>query len=65
MYNKSIVNLIIDKVETSIEFEVGFKQGDIMAPVLFLLLMMDFAETLEDKWTSQGISKVLFARKYN
>ena len=36
MYNKSIVKLIIGKVDTPIEFKVGVKQGDIMAPVLFI-----------------------------
>ena len=51
MYNKSIVNHIISKVETSIDFKLGVKERDIMDPVLFLFLMMDFSETLEDEWT--------------
>ena len=42
MYNKSIVKLIIGKVEASINFKVGVKQGYSMAPVLFLFLMTDF-----------------------
>ena len=46
MYNKIIVKLIIGKVETSIELKVVVKQGDSMAPVLFLFLMMAFAKTL-------------------
>ena len=46
MYDKSVVNLIIDKIETSIDFKVGVKQGDSTALVLFLFLMMAFAETL-------------------
>ena len=57
MYNKSIVKLIIGKLETSIEFKVGVKQGYSMVPVLFMFLMMDFAETLEDEWTALGLSK--------
>ena len=65
MYGKSIVKLIIGKVETSIEFKVGVKQGDSMAPVLFLFLMMAFAETLEDEWTALGLSKAQFARMDN
>ena len=65
MYNKSIVKLIIDKVETSIELKVGVKQRYSMDPVLFLLLMMAFAETLEDEWTTLGLSKPQFARKDN
>ena len=61
MYEKSVVKLIIGKVVTSVEFKVGVKQGDIMAPVLFLFLMMAFAETLEDKWMALGLSKAQFA----
>ena len=49
MYEKVIFQLIIGKVETSIEFKVGVKQGDIMAPVLFLFLITAFAKTLEDE----------------
>jgi hypothetical protein len=30
--------------------EVGIRQGDNMAPVLFLFLMTAFAETLEMEW---------------
>ena len=52
MYNKIIVIIIIGKVETSIESKVGVKQGDSMAPVLFLFLMMAFSKTLEDEWTA-------------
>ena len=47
MYNKSVVTLIIGKIETSIDFKVGVKQGDSMAPVLFLFQIMEFLETLE------------------
>ena len=46
MYEKSIVNLIIGNIETSIDFKVCVKQGYIMSPVLFLFLIMAFYETL-------------------
>ena len=65
MYDKSIVKLIIGNVETSIELKVGFKQGDIIAPVRFMFLMMAFADTLEYKWTALGISKVQYSCKDN
>ena len=65
MYDKSIVKLIIEKSETSIDFKVGVKQGDNMAPVLFLFLMMTFTKTLESEWTALGLSKAQFACKYN
>ena len=54
MYAKSVVNLIIGKIDTSIEFEVGVKKGYNMASVLLLFLMMDFYKTLEYKWTALG-----------
>ena len=52
MYDKSIVKLIIGKVETSLEFKVGVKQVYSIAPVLFLFLTMAFYKTLEDEWTA-------------
>ena len=47
MYKDSRVRLIIGKIDTTTTFYVGVKQGDSMAPVLFLLIIMGFAETLE------------------
>ena len=46
MYNKSIFKLIISNMETSIDFKVGVKQGDSMAPLLFLFLMMSFSKII-------------------
>ena len=65
MYDKSKVNINIGNIETAIDFKVGSKQGDRMAPVLFMFLIMVFAETLEDKWTDQGLRKYQFSRKEN
>ena len=36
MYKDSMVKLVIGEFETTIEFKVGVKQGDSVAPVLFL-----------------------------
>ena len=36
-----------------------------MVPVIFIFLMMVFAETQEDEWTTLGLSKAQFARKDN
>ena len=65
MYDDSVVRLIIGKCDTSIPFKVGVKQGDSMAPVLFLFLIMAFAETLEKEWTAQGLTKATFNRRSN
>ena len=62
---KNIVKIIIGKVETSIDFKVCVKQGDSMAPVLLLFLMMAFSKTLEDEWMALGLSKVQLSRKDN
>ena len=50
MYSSNKVRLIIGKIDTSITFELGVKQGDSVAPVLFLFLMMAFAEAIEQEW---------------
>ena len=60
MYKNNIVRLIIDKVDTTINFEVGVKQSDSIAPVLFLFLIIGFAETLEKEWVKNGLHKLQF-----
>ena len=60
MYKNSIVRLKIGKADTTIPFKVGVKQGDSMAPVLFLYLIMGFAETLEKEWEKNGLHKLQF-----
>ena len=47
MYKDSVIKLVIGEFETTIDFKVGVKQGDSVAPVLFLFTVMAFAETLE------------------
>ena len=57
MCEKIMVKIIIGKVDKFIDFKVGVKQGGSMAQALFLFLILDFAETLEDEWTALGLSK--------
>ena len=47
--------LKIEKETVEIPQSVSVRQGDNMAPVLFLFLMMAFAETLEIVWKQQEI----------
>ena len=47
MYKDIVVKLVIGEFETTIYFKVGVKQGDSVAPVLFLFIVMAFSETLE------------------
>ena len=42
MYDSSVVQIIIGRIKTATEFKVGVKKGDIMALLIFLLLIMDF-----------------------
>ena len=47
MYQDLKVVLKIGKIEEKMSQTVGVRQGDCMAPVLFLFMVMEFAETLE------------------
>ncbi len=55
IYTDNICMLKIEKEIFEIPQSVGIHQGDNMAPVLFLFLMMAFAETLEIVWRQQEI----------
>ena len=37
---------------------VGVRQGDCMAPVLFLFMVMAFAETLETEWIKADLKMI-------
>ena len=43
MYTDKNVRLIMGKIDISITFEVGVKQGDSVAPVLLLFIMMELS----------------------
>ena len=47
LYKNSVVRLIIGKFYTSIPFEVGVKQGYRISPIIFLFLIVAFAEKIE------------------
>ena len=55
LYRDLVVVLKIEKEQQEFCQSVGVRQGDNMAPVLFLFLMSAFAETLESEWKSAGI----------
>ena len=65
MYSNNTVRLIIGTIDTSTPFEVRVKQGDSVAPVLFLFLMMAFAETIEKEWDKHGIQRIEFNQHDN
>ena len=55
IYTDNKLRLILVNIDISIPFEVGVKQGDSVAPLLFLFIMMAFAETLEKEWVRNGL----------
>ena len=67
IYTDNICFLKIEKETVEIPQTVGVRQGDNMAPVLFLFLMTAFAETLEIVWREQAIPilKVMTASNDN
>ena len=65
MYSDSKVRLILGDTDISISFEVGVKQGNSVAPVLFLFIMMAFAETLDKEWVRSGLHMMQFKRQSN
>eukprot|EP00978_Attheya_sp_CCMP212_P004001 scaffold8535_cov32-Attheya_sp.AAC.1 len=56
LYEDASVNLKVGTADPrSTPYTVGVKQGDAMAPVLFLFLIQAFAETLEEEWEEAEI----------
>ena len=52
MYDNIVVQLLIVKIEMPIDFKVKIKQGERMAPFLFLFLIVAFSKTIEYKGTA-------------
>jgi hypothetical protein len=58
MYTDLKVVLKIGKETREILQSVGVRQGDNMAPVLFLFLITAFAESLDKKYDRNNIKKI-------
>ena len=58
MYQDLKVILKIGKIEDKMSQTVGEIQGDCMAPVLFLFMVMAFAETLETEWIKADLKMI-------
>ena len=65
MHKDSVIRMIIGKIDTSIPFQVGVKKGESMAPVLFLIIITRFSETLEKEWICNGLHMLQFRRHDN
>ena len=51
------------KVKADINQIVGVIQGGCMAPLLFLFMMVAFAETLKKKWRHTGLHMMTFHQR--
>ena len=58
MYQDLKVVLKIGKIEDKMSETVGVRQGDCMAPVLFLFMIMVSAETLETEWIKEDLKMI-------
>jgi hypothetical protein len=63
LYTDLKVVLKLGKLKTEILQEVGVRQGDNMAPVLFLFLMTAFADLIEVQFTRAGILRPEMVRE--
>ena len=55
------VNVSIGKENNTIPYSVGVQQGDNMAPVLFIFVMLAFTDITNKNWTSRwGMPKIQF-----
>ena len=62
MYTDLKVVIKIGKNKIEISQSVGVRQGDNMAPVLFLFLMAAVSDLIDQAWDREGIEKIEFRR---
>ena len=60
MYTDNNVRLTIGKIDISRPFEAGLKQGDSVAPILFLFIMRAFTDTIEKEWVRNDLKMIKF-----
>ena len=60
LHEELSVVLRVDSEIIVIPYTIGVKQGDNMAPVLFLFLMLAFSEILEEEYKEWGIKPIEF-----
>eukprot|EP00978_Attheya_sp_CCMP212_P004158 scaffold9027_cov61-Attheya_sp.AAC.6 len=65
MYTDAIVVFKTGTETREVPYKVGVKQGDNMAPVLFIYLMNAFAETLSEKWNFNKLEYKWFPQSKN
>ena len=59
MYQDLKVVLMIKKTEETMRQTAVVRQGDCMAPDIFLFVVMAFSETLDKEWTRAGLNMIM------
>ena len=65
VYTDLKVVLKIRKIEESISQTIGVRQGDYMVPILFLIMVMVFTETIELEWIKEGLTMISLRQQMN
>ena len=59
------MRLILGNIEISIPVEVGETEGDSVTHVLYLFIIMSFAEKLEKEWMRNGLKMIILKQHRN
>ena len=65
LYHKFKIEICVGKSKAEIDYAVGVKQGDNLAPILFIIVIQFLAELLEKKWSQHGIKRAEFCQSSN
>jgi hypothetical protein len=58
LYKNLVISLTIGSKTIELHQSVGISQGDNMAPILFLFIMLAFYDLLEIEYEEQGIKRI-------
>jgi hypothetical protein len=61
LFRNVTLKLNSGSMKDTILYSIGVKQGDAMAPVLFIVLMQAMEETLEEEWEAADINLLTYA----
>ena len=59
------IKLTVVKCVNFVDYSTRVKQGDNLAPILFIIVIQFLAELLEEKWRSNNITKIPFYHNTN
>ena len=65
LYKNFMIEIKVGKKKTLIDYSTGVKQGDNLAPILFIIVMQFLAELLETKWRQHNIYMPSFLHDTN